>query len=222
MQITLLNNFYTFTRTCLFGGFNNSSLSYTNSSCYTYNSGLNYTYKKYCIGNLVDTNGSALDYINVLSSNNATATEWSHKDPPSEMFFGHLTFGCFNGNNNNTSQSGYTYFSVGSGITPVSLIDYELASPYTSSDITVGIGASYFEDIESGLGRIAFNLTLTNVSNETKTINELGFNKCVNNGDGVHTDQITVKKVLLGRTVLDSPITLQAGQKTSIQVYITL
>jgi hypothetical protein len=97
--------------------------------------------------------------------------------------------------------SGVSTFGImiGSGLTAVDYEDYNLETPYTTSDFTFGSSSGALElDVVENVGWAQHQRTFTNISGSDKTISEVGL---VWN-DGTHAS----RNFLMHRHVLATPV----------------
>ena len=105
---------------------------------------------------------------------------------------------------------------VGSGDTPVSESDYKLDNMVTNSSVTGSVNIS--RTLEDGKLYIIFDLTITNGSSDTIQIKEIGYSQYLSSGT---TQAGTVVSsaycFMLDRTVLDTPVSIAAGDFATIR-----
>lgn len=108
-----------------------------------------------------------------------------------------------------TNSASSVGICVGSGNTPAAMTDYQLETPNTSG-LSASIVQTFGLDNNSN-PTLTFDITFTNTSTAAKTIREIGYRQNLNgatelNGSGSN------RVCLLDRTVLDSPVTIEAGE----------
>ena len=109
----------------------------------------------------------------------------------------------------NSSTYPYTYILIGSGDTPFTDTDYELDNRITTG-ITFNTSALGKATYDSSLGKTVRTATVTINTTADITIKEIGLARYV------FTNSSTGYLTLLYREVLDTPITLAAGQSVTL------
>lgn len=121
----------------------------------------------------------------------------------------------------NTATTGFTLISssggvhVGTGDTPPTENDYIL-----QSQITSGLSGSVVvsKQIENGMLYLVLDVTLTNTSSDSITIREIGYYQyhmyCTVQGESGVANNFPF---LMERTVLESPVTIPAGDFATIR-----
>lgn len=108
---------------------------------------------------------------------------------------------------------------VGSGNTPTALSDYKL-----DNQITAGLNgaATVSTGIDtSGNIYLNFDIVFTNTSNADITIREIGWYGVIYCTTSAGWTTATGKIVLVDRTVLETPVTIAAGDNETIRYRIT-
>lgn len=108
---------------------------------------------------------------------------------------------------------------VGSGNTPASENDYQLDSTITNSSLTGSVNVSRV--IEDGKLYIIFDLTITNVSADAIQIHEIGYFQYLSSGTTQAGTSVSSSYCfMLDRTVLDTPVSVPAGDFATIRYKI--
>lgn len=108
---------------------------------------------------------------------------------------------------------------VGSGNAPAALSDYDL-----DDQITTGLtgAATVSTGIDtSGNIYLNFDIVYTNTSNADITIREIGWRGTVYCTTSAGGTTVTSKNALVDRTVLETPVTIAAGDNETIRYHIT-
>ena len=207
MNLVLTNNFYTWMRTILLQS--NTNITETTTSA-SGNIGTLTT-----IGDIIDIEGNVQNKI-------ATSTSTSYYPTPSRP----LSLNAWNSgkifDTNNYLGIGNVYFGIGKGSKIVSNEDYNLEESY---ELDVDY-SSIWRVINNptmikGKARLTYSLSFTAI-NEI-TISEIGLFKTMASKTDSYTNVMQyVYYSLLGRAVLDTPITLQPGESTSFQINIEI
>lgn len=110
-------------------------------------------------------------------------------------------------------------FCVGSGNTQPTLSDYTLESIITSG---LQGAATSTTGIDSN-GNIYLNvdIVITNTSDQSITIREIGWIGVLQCAASVGGTSLSAKYALVDRTVLDNPVTIEAGEYETIRYRIT-
>lgn len=108
---------------------------------------------------------------------------------------------------------------VGSGDTPVTEDDYELDSMITSG-ITGSVSILRTETSNSVSAKLA--VTIQNSGNESVTIREIGLIQPVGVANTKGNNTSTQYPCLVERTVLDTPVVIDAGDYETIEYTITV
>lgn len=103
-----------------------------------------------------------------------------------------------------TSLDQYGYIAVGSGNTAPTANDYSLESEVTGLN-NMGVF------INNGVNGLTISATITNITSNNVTIKEYGL---------YGYQSADSKYTMLTRTVLDNPITLEAGEIANININI--
>lgn len=102
----------------------------------------------------------------------------------------------------NTASPGVCF---GDGTTPVTKNDYKLSGNIITT-ISTSVNKTFTSDDDNGGGTLSAVYTITNTGNNAITISEIGlFNYWY------HTNYSNYSTFLLERTLLDRPITIEAG-----------
>lgn len=125
----------------------------------------------------------------------------------------------------NPSSATYSAICIGSGTTAPTDTDYDLAERLTSG-WSASINCSNTED-ENENPVIKYAISLSNTSSSAITIGEIGlFGKCtavpVLGGSGGMVGVKTNARILIDRTVFETPIVLAAGSTTIIDYVISI
>lgn len=116
-----------------------------------------------------------------------------------------------------TSNTGIG-FAFGTGTTPPTEDDNNLESMITSGlSLSVAIRK---EAITDG-SRVTFTLTVQNTSANAITINEVGYVQSLDTKSSATGTSASTSPCLLDRTVLDTPVTIEAGQSARIDYTIS-
>lgn len=146
---------------------------------------------------IVDKTGTTYYYVGTSGSNRSWPQNQSHGVAP-----------------------GGNYGIVfGSGDTPAALSDYKLAS-----EITSGLSGAVTDSTGiDGNGNIYLNLdiVLTNTSSSDITIKEIGWCGTLYCSTSVGATTGAAKYALVERTVLETPVTIAAGEYETIRYRIT-
>ncbi len=106
--------------------------------------------------------------------------------------------------------------SIGTGDTAATADDYQLEETVTSG-VSLALSATTPGTTEQGAPALTYKITVTNTGAEELVIREIGYKqtlKGTNNPGGVSTSDIVC---LLDRTVLPTPVTIQAGDAGVIE-----
>lgn len=134
---------------------------------------------------------------NVISTGNTTVTT---------DFSNNNWYGVFNGMCVYNNSSGSQYVLFGNGTTPATVNDYELESPIVSGIKVANPSSTTNEQTDD---YILWTVTFGVKASVDTTISEIGLiSKAYKTGGAVET--------LVDRTVLDTPITIPAGQSKQI------
>ena len=116
--------------------------------------------------------------------------------------------------NNGVNTYNYPYFIlfVGTGDTPVTIDDYKLAAP-------ISLQVNSHSCLQPTAGRIVVTRQFINNTEEAVTIKEIGL--YLGSTKRQYTDE-AVPFIMLGRKVLDSPVTLQVGDSYSFDYNIDM
>lgn len=117
----------------------------------------------------------------------------------------------------NVTQSG---FVVGTGTTPATVNDYKLESQITSGLSSSGSTAFYRFD-DAGFERV-MSCVITNTSSEAITISEVGKVASINYFKTETATTTTSGATLIERNVLDTPVTIPAGEHKTITYTIRM
>lgn len=185
-EMVLTNNFYTYVRSVILSSSNNLGALSASSTGWIGVVNL--------LGTLKDKDGSNISQTNVKTStslNTYNLASLSH----------------FNYTGTNMSPS---YFEVGSGNTPASVLDFKLERPITD----VALSYNTISEYSNNRGKLSVLVSI--VASADITIKEIGWYKTVASS----ASNPTAKYILIGRCVLDTPIILSAGESTMVTVSI--
>lgn len=104
---------------------------------------------------------------------------------------------------------------VGSGSTPESessyTLDSRITSGLTANNPTFGSGVD-----ESGNPQMKLVIMLTNTSSSSITVAEIGFFQQIRLANSASGSSGTLETIMLDRTLLDTPVTIPAGESAAI------
>ena len=103
---------------------------------------------------------------------------------------------------------------IGSGTTPATINDYNLES-MLSSGFTSTISKEYGLDSDNN-PYVTFTIAVSNTSSSAMTIGEIGLFLGFGASSTQYATSQTSSTVMVDRTVLDSPITIPAGEAATI------
>ena len=109
-----------------------------------------------------------------------------------------------------TTQTGATGVSFGTGTTPATASDYVIESILNNTQISVSTPRAVSFSRADTYDEYSVTFGITNKTAEAITISEVGLTACPN------TNGTPYPYVLVDRTVLDTPITIPAGQSKQI------
>lgn len=115
-----------------------------------------------------------------------------------------------------TTAAGTAGISLGRGTKEASPRDYNLQSIITSG-LNVAITATQVGSETPGDPYLRYNMTITNTSSSTITITEVCYKQRVRVANGPGRNENNDLVIMLDRTVLETPITLAAGDAGVIQ-----
>ena len=104
---------------------------------------------------------------------------------------------------------------VGSGTTPATMEDYKLENPITSGLATYSVSRNV--TFAKEYSEAVWTLTLSNTSSAPITVSEIGYVTAFTSGSAS-----TTQYALTDRTVLDTPITIPAGESRTLTYSIRL
>lgn len=100
--------------------------------------------------------------------------------------------------------------ALGSGTTAATANDYRIESPFTSGiSATVSQLPSITQD---GDPKLTYTIVVSNTSSSSINISEIAYNQTVNASTVSESTSVNSHVVCFDRTVLDTPITLGAGE----------
>ena len=130
------------------------------------------------------------------SSNNATQISKANMPPLSSM-------ASYSANNN------YAGVCFGTGTTPADINDYNIEAPITTG-LTVATPSKTTQNETDNYKEYTGTYGVTNTTSSDITITEIGLKGLV------YSDNSSSTAILVDRTVLDTPITIPAGQSKQI------
>ena len=188
VQLNFTNNYYIFLASQVLS--NNSANNTTVTSASSASS-------VYLLKQLVKTNGT-----------NWTTSTWSNSDG-----YQYCSLGAFMQSNVSNNQPNTT-FAIGSGNTPFTATDYELATPITSG-FTVSLSAVHYND-GNDVGSLEYTILISNTGSDLLTINEIGIKKIVRSSIS------DMPPFLMARAVLDTPLEIPAGSSKTLTAKISM
>lgn len=147
---------------------------------------------------IVDRTGSTFYYVGRSSG---SGRSWPANQTQA------LTFGLLDG------------IVVGSGNAPATLSDYDLDDQITTGltgAVTVSTGID-----TSGNIYLNFDIVFTNTSNADITIREIGISDVIYCATSAGDTSPSSKHALVDRTILETPVTIAAGDNETIRYRIT-
>ena len=139
----------------------------------------------------------------VLQNTTADFTLENGSLQPSVVAYGIPPFAAMNKHVVNTDDSGVSF---GIGTTPANATDYKLENSLPSTQISVSVPSAVSFSRENTYDEYSVTFGVTNITTATITISEVGL---------IAAPQ-TAYPVLVDRTVLDTPVTIPAGQSKQI------
>lgn len=109
---------------------------------------------------------------------------------------------------------------VGRGSTAPTVNDYRLESIITSGLIASSTTSSSVD--ENQVCRLHIDLLLTNVSTSPITVSEIGWSSGMDVGTAPNINSASRRYFLMDRTVLDTPLTIAAGDSEILRYTFTL
>lgn len=196
-DLVLNKNFYNYVGVMLFSGVYISGNDGAAQIGTQYASGLGYS---------VGANNARLK-CSLIDIDGVSVTDlWS---PTPMSRFSAYNFSLFSFNATNASYTLNTTFSAGLSNTAATVNDIALVSPNTN--ITANIILGQRDTYNSLIYTVQFS------ASSEQTLNEIGFNKEV-----ILDGNYTTKTIMLGRAVLDEPVTLDAEHSLTLQVRLSL
>lgn len=198
MNMMLTNNFYSYLRTILLTAnkWSSSMTSTTGGS-------------RDILGTIIDLNGDEQASLNL----GGTSDYPKHEG---------ISLNAWESGKKGRNYRGYSFFIPGNGQDPLSENDYSIKGGYEAD---VHYNASWYTTGDAminknGKGEITFLVNFTAI--EDIFLTEIGLAKTIPTNNSNTASSVKAFSCLFGRTLLDRPITLLAGESASFQIKIEL